>query len=72
MKGCFRIGFLESNYAEAVEVLTSILTEPDFGEYENLSQQIRIISSELAQELVDRSQDMAMIRALKECHPAYA
>lgn len=71
LQGILRIGFLESKFAEATEVLTLLLTEPDFGDFENLSTQIRIISSELAEELVTKSEDMAMLRAIKERLPTF-
>lgn len=65
LKGVLRIGCLESNLAAGIEILSSFLSEPNFRDYENISTQIRIISSELTKELITDAETMVQQRALK-------
>ena len=45
--------------AMSMEVLNSFLSEPNFYDYENLSTLIRIISSEITQDLIEKAESMA-------------
>jgi Zn-dependent M16 (insulinase) family peptidase len=63
LKGVLRIGFLESNLASGVEILSSFLSEPNFRDYENISTLIRMVSSEVTQNMVSNSEEMVQQRA---------
>jgi Zn-dependent M16 (insulinase) family peptidase len=66
-----KIAALDSELGRALDLITSLLTEPNFDDFEQISKLIRIFSSEAANEIVGDPLKMAE-KFNKKCGvPAY-